>query len=67
MRLKLRRVIITLVWAASLVAAGPAIGYAQGASERLALQTTAREHGADLSADESGRVGIWRDVMEQVK
>ncbi len=49
MQLKLRRAITMLVWAASLVAAGPAIGYAQGASERLSSQVMARDQQADIS------------------
>lgn len=64
MQLKLRRAIITLLWAGLVVAAGPAIGYAEGASERLAVQSTVREQPSDISADQSATSGMRDDVAE---
>ena len=64
MQLNLRRAIITLLWAGLIVAAGPAIGYAEGASERLSVQSTVREQPSDISADQSATSGLRDDVAE---
>ena len=49
MQLKPKRAIITLVWAGSIIAAGPAIGYAQVASGRLSEQSAAANQRSDIS------------------
>ena len=67
MQLNLRRAIITLLWAGSLILAGPAIGYAQAATERLSPQATAWEQQSDLSAYDPMKSDVRDDSAEPVR
>ena len=64
---KLRRAVITLLWAGLLVAAGPAIGYAQGASDYLSAHAMASEQQVDVADHESAKADVSADIAEQAK
>jgi hypothetical protein len=64
MQLNPRRAIITLLWAGSLILAGPAIGYAQGASERLSVQPIVSGQSADIAEYESAKGGVRDELGE---
>ena len=64
-QLNLRRAIITLIWAASLAATGPAIGFAQGVGDHLGLQAAASDQPADVSAYEPMRADVQVDIAGQ--
>ena len=58
---------LLLLWSASILAAGPAIGYAQGASEQLASRETAWDQHADVSAYEPVKADVRDDLQLQAK
>ena len=62
---RFRRTIIMLIWAALLLAAGPAIGYAQGAGDYLGMQAAASDQQADVSAYEPMGGDLPSDVGDE--
>ena len=64
MQLNPRRAIITLLWVGSLVVAGPAIGLAQSASERLSAQSVASDHRTSASEYAPATAGTHDDAAK---
>ena len=63
MPVKIRHAILTLLWVACIIGAGPAISYAQEASERLSAQTTASK--PRLGSSEYATGGTPEDADDQ--